>query len=85
MAFTAAICSAYLKEFDEARRGFEDLLRRNPDHVEARVYLLLTTLASGARDEATQQLKELEQRSPNEPRLADLRSAVALAGNQGHL
>jgi len=85
MAFTAAMCSAYLKQFDEARRGFEDLLRRNPDHVEARVYLLLTTLASGARDEATQQLKELEQRSPNEPRLADLRSAVALAGNQGHL
>jgi tetratricopeptide (TPR) repeat protein len=76
-AFSAAICSANLKRYNEAREGFVRVVRIDPKHVEARIYLATMALQIGATMEAQHHIEKLAEVAPNEPRLGRLRAALS--------
>lgn len=76
--FEAARAAQHANNYRGAREGFLKTLRLDPQHVEARFRLVQLTEAIGAKPEAANHLKKLEQIARvDDPRLAQARQLLA--------
>ncbi len=80
-AFSAAVCNDKLGRYAAAREGYLQTLHIDPKHTEARKYLVLLTLRSGAKAEAQHHLDKLAELLPKDSPLVSQLQALISVGN----
>jgi len=69
--------------YGEARSSYLRVTRLVPGHADARYNLAILTHSVGALDEANHHLEKFVKNSPSDPRLAELRAALAAPPEHG--
>ncbi len=80
VAFDLGVIEAQDQHYREAREAFLHALALDPKLADARYELVVLTHGAKADDEARHHLDELAAIAPDDPRLADLRAALARGG-----